>query len=426
MAVREVICRRALAAPPDAVWTVVSDFASDWHPAIATCMAAAGPDGAEERRFIGTDGRIYRERLTYLSHSDRVLRYSLVEGIAGVRSYAGKVRVGAEGAGSRIVWQARIDAPADRLDAIAEGTAAIFEAGLDWLAHGDLPSGAVPEEPPPAPAPLTRRLCEAGPRLSWLRGDARGDTLVVFLHGIGGNARNWAAQLAAFGGRYPVAALDLRGYGDSALGPRQTALEDHYDDILRVMRAEGARRVVLAGLSMGAWIATGFALRHPSMLAGLVIAGGCTGMSEAAPAERAAFLAAREKPLAEGQTPADFAPAVVDVIAGPGADAATRAALQGSMAAIPAATYRDALTCFCNPPARFDFAKLACPVLAMTGAHDRLAPPDEIRAVSHRLHAAMARPDIRLEVIGNAGHVCNLEAGAVFDRHLSAFLARCA
>lgn len=75
----------------------------------------------------------------------------------------------------------------------------------------------------------------------------------------------------------------------------------------------------------------------------------------------------------ESQTPADFAPSVVNVIAGPEASEDTRAALTTSMQGIPTQTYADALRCFTNPLEKFDFAKLTMPVLLMTGAHDRLS-----------------------------------------------------
>lgn len=223
-----------------------------------------------------------------------------------------------------------------------------------------------------------------------------------------------------------AAALDLRGYGDSTLGSRQSTVDDYCADVLRVADKLGAKRLVLVGLSYGSWIATSFAMRYPERLAGLVLSGGCTGMSEAGPDEREAFRVSREVPLNAGQTPADFAPAVVRVLAGPDASDATRKGLHDSMAAIPAATYRDALVCFTNPLERFDFAKLTMPVLMMTGEHDRLAPPQEIRAVAGRIWDAAPRPDVRFEVIPGAGHVCNVEKPGIYNRHLVDFLGRLA
>ena len=111
------------------------------------------------------------------------------------------------------------------------------------------------------------------------------------------------------------------------------------------------------------------------------------------------------------------------MLAGPDADEAVRQALFASMAAIPAATYRDALHCFTHPAERFDFSRLAMPVLMMTGRHDRLAPPDEIRGVAGRIVAAAPRAFVRFEVIEDAGHVCNVERPEAYNRVLCAFLS---
>ncbi|MEN9851124.1 MAG: hypothetical protein RL128_1287, partial [Pseudomonadota bacterium] len=257
----------------------------------------------------------------------------------------------------------------------------------------------------------------------------KGDTLALFLHGIGGARHNWARQLAQAGHLMTACALDLRGYGDSSLGFEQSTVEDYCDDILRVMAHFSAKRLVLVGLSYGSWIATSFAMRHPEKLAGLVLSGGCTGMSEAGPEEREAFRVSREVPLNAGQVPADFAPAVVKVIAGPDAPDAIRDELLASMSAIPAATYRDALVCFTSPRERFDFARLTMPTLLMTGQHDRLAPPSEIRAVAGRILDAApqmqgARPDVQYETIPGVGHVCNVEGADAYNAALIPFLAR--
>lgn len=165
-------------------------------------------------------------------------------------------------------------------------------------------------------------------------------------------------------------------------------------------------------------------MRYPDLLDGLVLSGGCTGMSEAGPDEREAFRISREVPLDAGQVPADFAPAVVKVLAGPNASDTVRQALLASMAAIPAATYRDALRCFTNPLERFDFSRLTMPVLMLTGEHDRLAPPSEIRGVAGRIWDQAPLPDVRFEVIADAGHVCNVEQPAAYNRALLGFLGR--
>lgn len=414
-----------VAQAPDDVWQVVRDFCGAWHPWIATMQEEQGPKGARIRAFtvMGED-TVYREQQTYFSDSDRVLGYTHLEGIRDCEAYDARVTVTpADAGGSVLNWTATVRAPAGRLGAICEGTKAVFEAGIAALATAKLP---VVENSPSWPLSSVETLVfDDLPRLALTVTPDFGDgRLCLFLHGIGGGRSNWVEQLPAVGSKMRAAALDLRGYGDSSLGPRQSTVDDYCADILRVAEKLGAKRLVLVGLSYGSWIATSFAMRHPDMLDGLVLSGGCTGMSEAGPDEREAFRVSREVPLNAGQTPADFAPAVVKVLASPGASEAIRQRLFDSMAAIPTATYRDALLCFTNPLERFDFARLTMPVLMMTGEHDRLAPPAEIRGVAGRIWDMAPRPDVRFEVIAGAGHVCNVEAPEAYNGPLLDLLGR--
>lgn len=422
----QVQVRGTVAAPPEAVWAVLRDFCGLWHPWMATISEERGAQGALIRAFtVKGEETLYREQLTWFSDSDRSLGYRHLVGIADCEAYDARVTVtGAEG-GAVVSWSAVIRAPAPRLTAICDGTRAVYEAGIAAL-EGLAQTYRAPPEPVIAPllAKAQERLIDDLPRLALTTAGGPGPRLCLFLHGIGGGRQNWASQLAAASGVMPAAALDLRGYGDSTLGPRQSTVDDYCDDILRVMREMGAARLVLVGLSYGSWIATSFAMRYPDLLDGLVLSGGCTGMSEAGPDEREAFRISREVPLDAGQVPADFAPAVVKVLAGPNASDTVRQALLASMAAIPAATYRDALRCFTNPLERFDFSRLTMPVLMLTGEHDRLAPPSEIRGVAGRIWDQAPLPDVRFEVIADAGHVCNVEQPEACNRALLGFLGR--
>lgn len=423
-----VDCSGVSTAPAEAVWTRVQDFTNPWHPAIDWMKPEPGPNGQTRRRFAaGGEDKTYLEQLTYLSHSDHVMKYTALEGIEGAKSYNAQLSVtpGPDG-GSALSWQAEIDANPKQADDIATGTKAIFEAGLVALATA-MPSPSAPALPPDAPAKIGYRQIGQSPRLAVNVAPAgleQADTLCIFLHGIGGHRSNWDAQMAAMGAHTPCVALDLRGYGDSELGQEPSTVAAYCADILAVADAFQADKIILCGLSYGAWIATSFAMRHEPRLAGLIVAGGCTGMSEASEETREGFRLSREGPLDAGQTPADFAPGVVAIIAGPKADEAVKSALLNSMAGIPVATYRDALRCFTNPEELFNFAKISCPVLLMTGEFDRLAPVTEIRAVSVAMHAARPAPDIQFETLPGAGHVCNLEAPEAFNAHLLPFLRR--
>lgn len=412
-------------ADPQRLWQVVSNFCGAWHPLIAEIRAERDGRGALIRAFRAHgEETLYREQLTYLSDSDFTLRYTHLEGIAGAEHYEGEIRLEADPeGGSTIRWHARLRAPEGRADQIADGTRAIFDMGLKALADMVITSPA--RRMPFADDGITIEpvTLDGAPRLTLDVTDKKPGPLLLFLHGIGGARGNWQAQLKAMAPHCQAAALDLRGYGASALGATQTTVDDYCADILRVADAFHAEKLILCGLSYGSWIATSFAMRHPERLSGLVLSGGCTGMSEAGADERTAFREARQVPLDQGKTPRDFAPAVVNVLAGPDADEAVRDRLFQSMAAIPAATYRDALTCFTNPPERFDFSKLTMPVLMMTGEFDRLASPAEIRGVARRIVDEARQASVRFEVIRRAGHVCNVERPDLYNAVLGDFLS---
>jgi pimeloyl-ACP methyl ester carboxylesterase len=429
MARETVEIDRTVPVKPEALWQVLRSFDISWHPVVKKCQLLRGPNGAVQRHFSDTDGYDYLEQQIYFSDTEKTLSYVLLSGIEALNSYQATVSVTPEDAGSRIRWTAEIHAARSRIDAIAKGTQAIFELAVETLAK----PGRKPRRPADKAvnaANLSRKVIPASPKLSVLAAPSEHTgqaPLVLFLHGIGGQASNWTAQLQHLGSDYNVAALDLRGYGNSELNGN-TTIDDYCADILRVADHYGTDKLVLAGLSYGAWIATSFAMRHGSRLLALVLAGGCTGMSEAAADERQRFLETREAPLAAGKQPADFADAVVNVIGGPHISAEQRELLLQSMQSIPAATYRDALQCFCNPVETFDFSRIQCPVMLITGEHDQLAGKAEIRKVSQRmLQAPMAGatyPDIRFEVIPAAGHVCNVEQPDRVNELLSEFLAR--
>ena len=418
---RRVESRATTSATADQAWSVVRDFCAPWHPLIETMRPEAG--GTIRRFTVKDDDTVYRERLTWFSDSERSMGYTMLEGIAGADRYDGRLTITPTATGAAVTMSAQISATTERCDQIAEGTQVIFDMGIAHIAEL-----AQQVEERPNVTPLSRDVetedieIDTLPRLALTVAGKPSETLVLLLHGIGGGRANWSRQVAAIAPLCRVAALDLRGYGDSSLGMAQSSVDDYCDDILRVLDVLGAKRLVLCGLSYGAWIATSFAQRYPEKLAGLVVSGGCTGMSEAGPDEREAFRLSREVPLTEGQTPADFAPSVVKAIAGPGASEQVRADLHQSMAAIPAATYADALRCFTNPLEQFDFSKLNMPVLAMTGEHDRLAPPAEIKNVAERIFDAPPKSFVRFEVIGGAGHVCNLEKPDAYNRPLLEFI----
>lgn len=88
--------------------------------------------------------------------------------------------------------------------------------------------------------------------------DYRGDKnpLVLFIHGWCCCRAYWQPQLDFFCSRYSVAALDLPGHGDSGSGQRSDwGLKSFALDVVAVVKALKAEKVILIGHSMGGAVA---------------------------------------------------------------------------------------------------------------------------------------------------------------------------
>src|SRR2546423_2371381 len=99
--------------------------------------------------------------------------------------------------------------------------------------------------------------------------------VVLGLHGTTGPPRSLAAVARPLAARdITFLVPDLRGRGTSAALPGPYGLNAHVADLVAVLDHWGAERPVLAGPSVGAWVAAGAAAAHPERCAGVVLVDG--------------------------------------------------------------------------------------------------------------------------------------------------------
>ena len=101
-----------------------------------------------------------------------------------------------------------------------------------------------------------------------------GSPVAFAVHGFSGNAWSWAAVARHLDGRAGLVAIDLRGRGlshevDGPFGVRQ-----HADDVATVIRRLNASPAVVAGHSMGAYVALAAAERHDDVADLVLVDGG--------------------------------------------------------------------------------------------------------------------------------------------------------
>jgi pimeloyl-ACP methyl ester carboxylesterase len=239
---------------------------------------------------------------------------------------------------------------------------------------------------------------------------------VAFIHGFPHNRSLWAPQVGALVDRARCIAPDLRGFGDSSRhGP--FTIDQYADDVATLLRAIGIERAVIAGLSMGGYVAFSLWRRHRALVRALVLADTRAGADtdEARDKRRALIEIARTRgsgAVADaqvtgmiGKTTREKRPRMIDEVH----RMLEGASVEGIVGALEAMMGRADST-----PT---LATIDVPTLVVVGDEDVLTPPSEAEILRAGIRGS------RLEVIEQAGHVSNLERPAAFNHVLSEFLA---
>src|SRR4051812_9852982 len=115
------------------------------------------------------------------------------------------------------------------------------------------------------------RTVDVGPdRLAYVD-LGEGDPPVLLLHGLGGNWTAWLETLPALARDRRVIAVDLPGFGASAPGSDGISIPGYARAIERFCARMGLDEVIVAGSSLGGWVAAELTLRAPDLVKGLVL-----------------------------------------------------------------------------------------------------------------------------------------------------------
>lgn len=102
--------------------------------------------------------------------------------------------------------------------------------------------------------------------------DSGSGTPIVFLHSFGHNKTLWFPQLTHFLEQgYRVVAPDMPGHGDSSFDPENHTVDRIAQIYIELFAKLGLQRVILAGISMGGYIALRMWARKPDLISALVL-----------------------------------------------------------------------------------------------------------------------------------------------------------
>jgi 3-oxoadipate enol-lactonase len=241
-------------------------------------------------------------------------------------------------------------------------------------------------------------------------------TPVVLLHGFPLDSRMWAAQVPALASAgYRVIAPDLRGFGQSE-SDQPFTIESLADDVHALLAGIGVLPVVLAGLSMGGYVALAYAKKYPADLRGLAL------LDTKAEADTPEGKEGRQKMIDVVRK--DGAKAVADqmmpkMLAKDAAGQRPQVAqdLRRMMEETDSKAIEHALGAMRDRPDRSgELGAIKVPTLVVVGDSDQITPPQGAEAMAKKI------PGAKLETIRGAGHMSPMEQPEQVNRALTAFL----
>lgn len=248
-------------------------------------------------------------------------------------------------------------------------------------------------------------------------------TPLALAYGIGGNADMWDVNRAALAARHRLVLWEPRGHArsDSPEDPARYSFARWALDLKAVLDHLGIRRAHVGGLSLGAGIATRFALRFPARVSSLIV----TNSSSAAGLPLSwqnIVMRARsiEITLTQGMDAmAEYAMAEnPNVSARLALDPAAREEFYREYRALAPIGYANSLRALLGMDHITDqLPRLRLPVLLIGGDRD---PSLEPMKVMHRKVRGS-----KLVVLSPASHFANRDQPDAWNRAVLDFLARC-
>lgn len=230
---------------------------------------------------------------------------------------------------------------------------------------------------------------------------------LVLLHAFPVGPQMWGDVVELLAGRNLV--VDLPGFGATPIPDGEPNLDDAADALARTLDLAGIDRAVIAGLSMGGYVALSFAERHPERLSALALLN--TNMHQDPEEKRQERREMIERVRADGARAlsADAllgktTRATQPLVVSSAQELAHEANPEGIIWALEAMAIR--------PERTYVARELDVPVLVLTGDEDDMSP---LSALTDPL---AEKKDVTAVTISGAGHLSAMEQPQAVARAL--------
>jgi pimeloyl-ACP methyl ester carboxylesterase len=238
-------------------------------------------------------------------------------------------------------------------------------------------------------------------------------TPLLLVHAFPMNSALWQPQLEALAGEARVIVPDLRGFGASEVPNGPYTMETFADDLAALLDQLQIEQVVLAGVSMGGYIAFAFWRRYASRVRALVLS------DTRATADGDEARAGRESnaQLAETQGARVIADMMLPNLLSPTATTEVQNRVRDIIVSNQPYGIASALRGMALRPDSSDLLpSINVPTLLLVGSEDGLTSPDEMRGLQQGIAGS------RLVEIPGAGHLPNFENAEEFTAALREFV----
>jgi 3-oxoadipate enol-lactonase len=237
---------------------------------------------------------------------------------------------------------------------------------------------------------------------------------VLFLHGLGSSATDWAEQIPAFGPCCRMLLVDLPGHYRSALPSGRLTVEGMAADVERLLDHLGEPPLHAIGLSLGACVAIALALRAPARVRSLTLINGFAKLRPSSP-DAALRIAIRLVLLATAPMTTVAALVARGMFPKPGQEHLYRAAV-ASLTRTSRRAYLSSIAALAAFDARADLARVSCPTLIVAGKCDATV------ALEAKQEIARGIPGARLVVVPDSGHATHYDQAEIFNRMALEFI----
>jgi pimeloyl-ACP methyl ester carboxylesterase len=248
-------------------------------------------------------------------------------------------------------------------------------------------------------------------------------TPLVLAYGIGGNADLWDVNRDALAARHRLVLWEPRGHArsDSPKDPARYSFARWTLDLRDVLDHLGIRKAHVGGLSLGAGIATRFALRFPRRVRSLLVTNSSSAVGLPLPVDNLVMRARSiEITLTKGMDAmAEFATtANPNVAARLALDPSARDEFYAYYRRLTPIGYANSLRALlAMDHIAAELPRLRVPVLLVGGDRDPSLAP--MRVMRRKVRGS------RLVVLSPASHFANRDQPEAWNRAVLAFLARC-